>query len=238
MLKKIYTGALALLIGLLSIGFFAPAASASEVTSKVTYCQATASTTNPFNKITAAKDSVLHKDGTLKQGGINANDIVPPFEYNFGGNDYGSFAGQNWTTQNQTLWRNDCNPASTVLTPVLPVAPIQTCANPNPTFVVPAQPEGINVTSAADDKGNYTVSYELPANTVYNTYSFVTGFVNNVLISTIDNRPLDDMWDAAKGACNMPDTGAGKIKSEHILIGGGLIFTGLVLTALTRRRKA
>jgi len=238
-MKKVISGVIVLVLTLmgfaaLSFASMAPA-SASEVTNKVTYCQATGN--GSFHPITAAENSVIDKDGKLQQGGVNANDIIPPFDYNFGGNDHGTFAGQNWSTENQTLWRNGCNPTNVVLTPVLPIAPIQTCADPTPTFTVPAQPSGINVTSAADDKGSYTVAYELPANTVHNTYSFIAGFVNPVIIATIDNRPLDAMWDAAKGACNMPDTGAG-IKSEHVLWAGGLIFAGLVLLTVSRRRNA
>lgn len=236
MLKRTYSGALALLLGLLAVGFIAPAANASEA-KNVTYCQATASTTNPYVKITASENSVIDNEGKLKQGGVNAVDIIPPFDYNFGGNDHGTFAGQNWTTENQTLWRNGCNPATTILTPNLPTAPIQTCASPNPTFSVPAQPAGINVSSTADDKGNYTVAYELPKNTVHNTYMFPLDFVNNISVATVDNRPLDAMWDSTKGACNMPDTGAG-IKSEHVLWAGILIFSGLMLTTLARRRNA
>lgn len=186
-----------------------------------------------------SKASIVKDTGDPNGHGKHEKDIIPPFSLNDGGSDDYEYAGWNWTAENQALYGNGtgCAPANNVLTPVLPVAPIQTCADPNPTFTVPAQPAGINVTSAADDKGNYTVSYQLPANTVYNTYEFVKDFMNPVVIATIDNRPLDEFWNADKGECNLPNMGAGSIKSEHILYAGILIFAGLVLTTLVRRKS-
>jgi hypothetical protein len=189
-----------------------------------------------------SKASILKVSGETGGHGDHEEDIIPPFSLNDGGANGGEYPGRNWTPENQSLYGNGsgCAPTNNILTPVLPVAPIQTCANPNPTFTVPAQPAGITATSAADDKGNYTVSYQLPANTVYNTYAFPEGFVNPVTVSTVDNRPLDEFWDATKGECNLPNMGAGSIKSEHILWAGGLIFAGLLLTTVARigRRNA
>lgn len=185
-----------------------------------------------------AKASIVKDSGDPNGHGTHERDIIPPFSVNDGGNDDYEYAGWNWTPENQSLYGNGsgCAPANSVLTPVLPVAPIQTCANPNPTFTVPAQPNGINVTSAADDKGNFTVAYQLPANTLYTTYAFPEGFVNPVTVSTVDNRPLDQYWSTEKNACNMPNTGAG-LRSEHILIGGGMVFGGAILMFLTARRR-
>lgn len=228
---------LVLVPALLAIGFLAaPSADASE-SKNVTYCQATASETNPYVVVTAAENSVIDKDGVLKQGGVNEGDIIPPFDYNFGGSSSGTFAGQNWTKENQTLWQNGCKPTGNVLTPILPEAPVQTCANPNPTFTVPTQPEGVNVTSAADDRGNYTVFYALPQNTKHSSYVFPEGFVNPVTVTTVDNRPNDPMWDESKQACNLPDTGAGEVNSLHVLYAGVLIFAGLVLKTFVGRRR-
>lgn len=191
-----------------------------------------------YEYIVVSKASIVKDSGDPNGHGKHEKDIIPPFSLNDGGSDDYEYAGWNWTPENQSIYRNGtgCAPANNVLTPALPVAPIQTCANPNPTFTVPEQPAGIIATSAADDKGNYTVSYQLPANTVYNTYEFIKDFVNPVVIATIDNRPLDEFWDAEKGECNLPNMGAGSIKSENILYAGILIFAGLVFTTLVRRK--
>lgn len=237
LISIIITFSLALLsFATLSLVAVAPA-SAGE-TSKQVICHATGSVTNPYVKPPqgVAEESIVK--GGHGQSGISAGDIIPSFEYNFGGNDYGTYPGQNWTEANQKLWANNCNPATNILTPVLPVPPIATCANPNPTLTLPAQPAGLNVTSAATDIGVFTISFELRKNTAHNIYAFPADFVNPVTIATVDNRPSDIYWDATKGACNMPDTGAGNIKSENILWAGILIFSGLVLTALVRRRTA
>lgn len=235
-LKKVAAFVVLTVMAFIGLSFVTVLPAQASETSKQAICSATASETNPFVQHTVAKEAIVK--GGQGNSGVNAGDIIPPFDYNFGGKDYGTYAGQNWTDENKALWANGCNPTNVVLTPVIPAAPIQTCANPNPTLTIPAQPAGINVTSAADDKGNYSVAYELPANTVYKNFSFVKDFVNPVLIATIDNRPLDALWDATKNACNMPDTGAGSIKSEHILYGGILIFAGLVFYTLAARRKA
>lgn len=234
MLKKIISGAIALFLGLLAVGFVGAPANASE-TKKEAVCQATAD--GHFNPQLVARDSIINGRG---DNGINENDIVAPFDYNFDGGAVEHYPGSKaWADPaNQTLWANLCKPTNNVLTPVLPVSPVATCTNPNPVFTLPVQKDGINVTSAADDKGNFTVSYELPKNTTYNTYAFPAGFVNPVTVKTTDNRPLDIYWDSAKGACNLPDTGIGSINSVHILYAGGLIGAGLIVTALNRRKTS
>jgi len=237
-LKKIAAGIVLTVMAFIGLTLVTVLPAQAGEPEKQVICHATASETNPFVKQTVDEAAIVK--GGHGASGINADDIIPPFDYNFGGSDYGTYPGQNWTDENQGLWSKDCNAANNVLTPVLPVPPVQTCANPNPTFTVPAQPDGITATSTPNANGTYTVTYQLPANTVYNTYAFPEGFVNPVTVSTVDNRPLDEFWDATKGECNLPNMGAGSIKSEHILWAGGLIFAGLLLTTVARigRRNA
>jgi hypothetical protein len=234
MLKKIISGAVALFLGLLAVGFVGAPANASE-SRKEAICHAT-NGKNFYEHELVPRQSIIQ--GGHGENGVNVGDIIPPFEYNFDGGPVEQYPGQNWTPENVTLWKKFCNPDTNVLTPVLPVSPVATCTNPNPTLTIPAQPNGLNVSSTADDKGNFTVSYELPKNTAYNTYAFPEGFKNNVSISATDNRQSDPLWDPATGTCKMPDTGAGQIKSEHILWAGMLIFAGLVLTTVVRRKKS
>lgn len=204
-MKKILALFLIAIFGVSALAFAAPA-SASE-SKKEMICHATASKTNPYNYELVARQSIIN--GGHGEHGVNADDIVPDFKYNFDGGPEEYYPGQNWTTENQVLWSNRCSATNNILTPILPTAPIITCADPTPAFIVPTQLKGINITSAADDKGNFTVAFELPKNTAYNTYSFPADFVNPVTISTVDNRPSDPMWSVEKGACNLPDTGVG-----------------------------
>jgi len=207
MLKKLIIAILAGILGFSGVIFFGSAANASE-TKKEMICTATAAEGNPFVKALVARDSIIK--GGHGENGVNEGDIIPPFEYNFDGGPVEQYPGQNWTEANKVLWANDCKPAGQVLTPVLPISPIATCSNPNPTLTIPAQPNGINVSSTANDKGIFTVSYELPKNTAYTSYSFPEGFKNNITITTTDNRPNDPLWDPATQSCKMPDTGAGQ----------------------------
>jgi hypothetical protein len=214
-------------LGIAALAFTAPAANASE-SKKEVICKATASDTNPFNKILVARDSIIN--GGHGENGIGIKDIVPPFTYNFDGGPEEQYLGQNWTDENKALWTNGCAPSPITLTPILPEQPIATCLNQNPTLTIPAQPNGINVTSAADDKGNFTVFYELPKNTAHNTYLLPEGFINPTSISTLDTRQSDALWDPETKTCKMPDTGAGdSIQWWMIPAGAGMLLLASIL---------
>ena len=237
-MKKMFTFLMLLIFGVSALAFAAPA-SASE-TKKEVICKATASETNPFNKILVARDSIIN--GGHGENGIGINDIIPPFSYNFDGGPEEQYPGQNWTPENQALWQNDCSPSPITLTPVLPAQPIATCLNQNPALTIPTQPAGINVSSTSDDKGNFTVLFELPKNTPHNTYLLPEGFVNPITISTLDNRSTDDLWDPVTKTCVMPDTGAGdSIQWWMIPAAGGMFLLAAVLftfNTISRRRSA
>lgn len=75
----------------------------SNAHNKVTICHATSSKTNPFVKITPDANGVV--SGHMNHQ--DSRDIIPPFSYN----DHGttkSFAGQNWDTNGQAIFNNNC----------------------------------------------------------------------------------------------------------------------------------
>lgn len=239
-MKKLVSGLLSLLLTLMAtaaLALTAAPANASE-SKKEAICKATSSGSNPFILSSVARDSIIN--GGHGENGVNAKDKIPPFDYNFDGGPVEHYPGQNWDAEAELFMAQGCSAVDNILTPVLPVSPVITCNVLNPTLTIPAQPNGINVTSAADDKGNYSVAFELPKNTLLQTYSLPKGFVNPVNISTVDNRPSDSLWDSATKTCKMPDTGAGQaIQWWMIPAAGALFFLAamlLVLKPLIRNR--
>ncbi len=71
-----------------------------EEEDKVTLCHATGSETNPFIKITISVSGAFN--GHLGSDHQNGEDIIPPFEF------MGTTYSQNWDTEGQLLYRNDC----------------------------------------------------------------------------------------------------------------------------------
>ena len=80
------------------------------VDDKVTICHATSSHSNPYNEEEPNKSADVSghddHDGEIWYPGIEKEwgDIIPPFAY-IGG----TYPGQNWTTDGQSIWNNDCN---------------------------------------------------------------------------------------------------------------------------------
>lgn len=94
---------------------------------KVTLCHATGSATNPFVVITVnANGAVNGHAGASHQGG---RDIIPPFDYNRGGETV-HFPGQNWDAQGQATLANGCEvegqPTPTTPTTTTPTTPTET----------------------------------------------------------------------------------------------------------------
>ena len=184
---------------------------------------------------------VVAKASVTKQGhGSHERDIIPPFTWNNGGNDHGSFPGLNWSTQDQALWAAGCNPANIPLIPVLPTPPQGTCINPAGEFTLPQQVEGVTI-DATFEGGAYKVTYTKPADTAHTLYTWPEGFTGNATIKPLPPLTTDPLWDAEAGECRMPDTGADGISSTALMLGGGALGAGMIALAtaslINRKRK-
>ena len=71
-------------------------------------CHATESESNPYNAISPNLNSFFNGHDT------DTEDIIPPFYYD-NGNGMQYFAGNNWDTEGQELWDNDCGEDQVVL---------------------------------------------------------------------------------------------------------------------------
>ena len=86
----------------------------------VTICHKTGSAKNPYVKITVDDDSIT-KQGHDQHH--DEGDIIPPFT-----DDNGKqYAGLNWTTEGQAIWKNSCKKAAK--TPVV-VSPVEKPSTP------------------------------------------------------------------------------------------------------------
>ena len=252
-LSIVLTAVLALAgIVVLSLTAVSPA---SANVGNIGYCQATNSDRNPFNYITASIDSLLDEDGNFKQGGINANDIVPAFSYINKESVRKYFDGQN--TTKTTLTAADC-----------PGGPEQVIAEPNdPTYVPPScaaasfpfgkvvvpSDLGKGVGSASDPVLNeanktFSLAYTLAADTKKEFYQWAdvagdtkTYILNAKHISEV-NDPLYIVDEkTGVGACELSNTGGGITETAVLVAGGalglGMIFLGFV-SLMNRRRTS
>jgi hypothetical protein len=110
------SGATAVIAGsaVLLGGFATPASAAPP--EKVVICHATASDTNPYVSEEVSSESILNIDGHGANG-INAGDIIPPFE---------GYDGQNWDATGQSIWNNDCAVPGVEETPTATVSATET----------------------------------------------------------------------------------------------------------------
>lgn len=240
-MKKVFASALSFILLMIGAVFLASPAQASEIDSKVTLCQAQGN--GGYHLINPSKKSLINGNGSVS--GINANDIVPPFEWNFGGNDHGSYPGQNWVPgTSEQFFANGCSPHSNVLTPNLPTATVQsTCMDPTAagTISTPSQPEGVSISAPTLSRNGKSWEFtfaKTAVDTLYETYDFAKDFSTTFLVKILPPLTTDPYWDSSKGACNLPDTGAGSINSMHLVYAGGLIAAGLIFTSFRNRRKA
>jgi hypothetical protein len=238
-MKKLVSGFLTLVLTLafLILSFGAPAH--ASVPDKVTYCQADNGSPG-WKQITADKDSVINKDGTLKQGGVNTKDIIPDFPYDFGGSNHGTFAGYNWTEADQLFFKNGCSATTNTLTPPVPTFVQATCADLDGEVSTNNTDARITVNGPTLANKTWTVTYDKVADTQYNAYTWTAGAVLSYTFKVLDPTS-DPLWDADKGTCRMPDTGAGGISTAALVWAGGFIFAGLIAFSITNvmgRRKS
>jgi hypothetical protein len=78
-----------------------------NTTTKITICHATASDSNPYVSESVSFDSILPPSAGHGSAGVNAGDIIPPFDYVKGG-VAGSYPGSNWDTAHQAIYNNGC----------------------------------------------------------------------------------------------------------------------------------
>lgn len=229
---------------------FALPAQASDLDTKTPVCQATGNGTHHL--ISVSKRSLITGNGSIS--GINANDVVPPFSYNFGGSNHGRFAGHNWPSDEiGNAFMAGCAGNSTEVTPVLAAPTVQaTCVNvQGEAPVVPAQTDpNVTVGEPVYENGVWTIQYSKPNDITHNTpvtfESFVWAVMNPVFtgvqtVTVLPAGPGDEFWDAATNACRTPDTGGGisnfALLWGGIALGGGMIFLGTT-NFIGRRRNA
>jgi hypothetical protein len=222
-MKKLTSGILSTALAALSFGALAvtTAAPASANTGNIGYCQATASDRNPYNYITTSIDALLDNNGELKQGGINANDIVPAFSY---------------ITKDKVRKYFDGNPkGQTIVTAAdCPGGPELVLAKPNdPSYIPPScsNPEhpwgrvsvpadlGLGVASASEPVLNesskhFSLFYTLKPDTKteYFQWADTNGETKNFILNAthISSDPLyitDSV--TGEGRCELSATGAG-----------------------------
>jgi hypothetical protein len=252
-MKKVISGitaAVLTLLGLVALSFASIVpASASIDDTNVTICHYDEGQGGKYGQIRVSEHSIVKKTDAFLGHGKHEKDIIPPFDWNFGGSDYGVYLGQNWTPENEALWKHGnlemtgCAPFGNELTPNVPLSPKATCVNPFPQLAETAQPAGVTYTSELDKKkAEYTVTFAKPADTPYQNYWFAEDVVNPVKVAIIPAGPEDEFWDETKGECHLPDTGASGFSTGALIGAGGFIFAGLIAFSITnligRRRNA
>jgi hypothetical protein len=256
-MKKIVSGILSLVLTVM--GFVAlsmvSVAPASANTGSIGYCQATASDRNPYNFITASIDSLLDNEGNLKQGGINANDVVPKFSYITKANVRKYFEGQN--TTKSTLTAADCpgGPELVIAKPEKPSYVPPTCSTyltyPYGQVTFPAD-LGTGVAShseavLSDTKKVLSTYYTLKADTMTEFYQWddVMGETKTYAFNTQTIADVNDplyIVDSKTGigTCELSNTGFMGLDTKVTIVGGliGLGILFLIGNAVVRRRNA
>ena len=243
-MKKLTSGALSTTLAALSFGALAvtTAAPASANTGNIGYCQATASERNPFNYITASIDSLLDNNGELKQGGINANDIVPAFSYITKDRVRKYFSGQNTTATSVSA--ADC-PGGPELVQAQPNDPSYippTCLNPEYPWGRVSVPSdlGLGVASASEPvlnetAKNFSLFYTLKPDTrtEYFQWPDMSGETKNYILNAT-HISSDPLWvvdeRTGEGQCELSATGAGdQIQWWMIPAAAGMFLLAAVL---------
>jgi len=240
-MKKFVSATLTLALTLIGLAILSitPANASVPLPEKITYCQAQGN--GEFHPITPSVRSLVDNKGNFKQGGINANDIIPPFAWDFGGDDHGNFSGQNWTDKSLNFVDRGCTPLSVELDrPFVTLVPA-TCAAPTGSLKIEAVDPRLTQTGPTLTGNIWTVSFTKPANDTYTSYVWKDGTTAETITKFAEvSDPVNDaLWDSQKGMCRMPDTGAG-ISGTALVWAGGLIFAGMVLlsvSTLMKRRK-
>lgn len=194
------------------------------------------------NGVKEFTQNVVSKSSITKKGhGDHEGDIIPPFTWNDGGNDFGTYPGLNWTIDSAAFVNNDCKTPAPSLIPVSPIKPElipATCINPQGSITVPEQPAGIAVNTSklvgTPEQPVWSVTYTITDSSVY---TFADGLPNSYVIPVNIVGPEDPMWSVEKGMCNLPDTGMSTSTTNALMITGGLILVAGAFLMLATRRK-
>ena len=242
-MKKLSASILSLALLFFGAIFFASPAQAG-IPDAISYCQATGNGTYHVIK-NAPLASLITKDGEFKQGGINQNDKVPPFAYDFGGSNSGNKEGLNWVENTDRIFlMNDCQPVTNTLNPPTMDVVNYTCTTSGEAVLNGVDRRVATTGPTLDNETKtFTATASLPDNTTYITYTWADGTIADKTLTTVMPNPTaDDLWDEATGGCRTPDTGAGGISNFALMVGGGAMGAGLllfgILSATGRRRNA
>lgn len=247
LLKKSTAAIILALLFLVGFLYTAPKANASDLDKKAPVCQATGN--GSHHLISVNKKSLINGNGSIS--GINANDVVPPFDYNFGGSQYGHFAGHNWPSNEiGRLFMAGCAGKSNELTPVLTKPTVQaTCINvQGEAPAVPTQTDSrITVGEPVFENGVWTLQFNKPSDVTHNTpitfesFVWASPFTGVQTVTVLPAGPGDEFWDIKTNSCRTPDTGAGGISNFALMVGGGALGLGMTFLGLTnfigRRRN-
>lgn len=244
-MKKIFALVFAVVLSFAGMVAFISAPAQAGESSKITICHATGKP-GKYVSQTVDKNSIVKGNGGHGQSGVNDGDIIPPFTYNFGGNNSGSYPGNNWPGDiegNQLIANNCIKAEPKVVTPVAPTFVQPTCldtpdrdGNRLGKLTLATQPEGVILDVATPrlqgnpGAGIWMVNYVSADPTKYTV-------TNGMFSFKIDNLTSDPMWSIAANNCNLPDTGMSAGTSNALMVTGGLVvFAGALLIFASRRK--
>lgn len=246
-MNKVIAGALTIflsLLGFVSLSFATIGPASASVPDKVTICHANEGKKG-YTSNTVSKHAVVKKTNEGGGHGLHEDDIIPPFDYNFGGSDYGTYPGQNWpATGGEQFIANGCatpepvDERKQVAPPVATYNP-GTCASPNGSVSYTLTDGSVlnyGPKLVGDLEPAWVVDFD-PAE----GFKYAEGITGTYTFPVVGPGPGDEFWDETKGSCNLPDTGLFGLSDEATYLGGGLLILGVLFvvgSAITQRRTA
>ena len=198
---------------------------------KVTLCHRTASRSNPYVTISPDVASVLHAQGHDGHNGpiysdalaknVKWGDIIPPFDYGPGE----QYTGQNWTSEGQALFDNDCNGPNESTT----------TSSSTTTSTVPGDTTTSTATTSTTvpgDNGTTTTTTSEPGNLTESTTTTSEPPVGGQGGPNGPGVVVPGGIDATAGSGNLPLTGSPVV----MLLGIGLALVASGVGLVARRR--
>lgn len=241
-MKKIVALLLAIGVSFLGLAAFASVPASASESKSVPICHDTGS--GKYVLQSPDKNSIYK--GGHGSSGINEGDIIPPFTYNDGGADKGSYPGNNWPgdTIGDQFIRNGCNPTIVSVNP--PSLVPATCTNPQGSVTLdPNQPAGVSTDGVTTKLGgNPGATGDLAPNWIVQYHSTDPRFFTldhagsdafHVKLNVVG--PEDPLWNTEDNSCNMPDTGMNSGTTNAVMVTGGLILAAGAFLVMASRRK-